>query len=204
MQAYQHVNRMGNVYLLQSKSGNSSHFKYSFTRKLTGTPVEHLPEGYEARENPDSAQVTLRRIRPSAIRDGERLLLEKTIRAQTDGMLFIVDVEAKSLVVYTSDMAADVRLMALRDIFPMESVTAKQMVSGMLVNARYSKMLRFTLIDAKKRLFSMDRWCFLGSIDNWFYIEGAASLPTLADKYVKHLGKESFFDLMRGRTENSD
>jgi hypothetical protein len=59
----------------------------------------------------------------------------------------------------------------------------------------YHPMLRFTLGDEKIRRFSTDRWCFLGSIDDWFPL-GGGELPRLVEKYCRHLGKESFFELM--------
>jgi hypothetical protein len=86
--------------------------------------------------------------------------------------LFIVDLEDRSLVVYTSDMDVDVRLMAMRGIAPMDEETALRTHHWMLTHARYSKMLRFTLTDRKTRRFSLERWCFSGSIDNWIWIDG--------------------------------
>ena len=60
----------------------------------------------------------------------------------------------------------------------------------------YSKMMRFTLLDDSPRRFGAERWCFLGSIDNWLSLNGLKSLNKLLAKYVPHLGKESFFELM--------
>jgi len=197
--AYHHVNRRGDVYFLQSVRGKSGQLKYSFARKLTGIPVEKLPEGYEPRENPASAQVTLRRIKRSAIRTEEKQLLEQAIRNHDDGLLFIVDVEDRSLVVYTSDMDAgdaEARINVLWQIVPMDAATAARTKAVVVGNAPYGRMMRFTLIDAKNRLFNMDRWCFSGGIDDWYFVEGDAPLPALAEKYVCHLGQDSFFDLM--------
>jgi hypothetical protein len=61
--------------------------------------------------------------------------------------------------------------------------------------SQYSKMMRFELVDAECRLFVAQRWCFLGSIDQWIFLDGPAPLSQLVDKYVRHLGKESFFEL---------
>lgn len=194
--AYCHVNRMGDAYYLQAKTEKLGQMKYSFARKLTGSPVEHLPAGYEVRESPESGQVVIRRFKPSAIRPEEKELLEKTIREQTDDVLFIVDVEDKAMIVYTSDMDADVRIDLLRQIVPMDAATAKSMKADMLANARFVKTMRFTLVDAEHRQFKMERWCFKGSIDDWYFIDGDMPLPDLARKYVQHLGKDSFFDLM--------
>ena len=197
--AYQHLNRMGDAYFLQSKRGKAGQLQYTFARKLTGTPVERVPEGYEPRENPESGQVTLRRIKPSAIRAEEKQLLEQAIRTHAKGLPFIVDMEDRSLVVYTSDMDAgnaEERINFLREMLPMDAAAAGRMKADILANARYARMMRFTLIDAENRLFNMDRWCFRGSIDDWYFIAGNTPLAGLAEKYVGHLGKESFFELM--------
>jgi hypothetical protein len=194
--AFQHVNRKGDIYYLQSKEGSSGQVKYSFSRKLTAQPVAALPDGYEVREHPETAQVVIRRQKPSQIYSEEKSRLEESIRQRAKGLLFIVDLEDRSLVVYTSEMDADVRLMAMRGIAPMDEETALRTHHWMLAHARYSRMLRFILTDRKTRRFSLERWCFSGSIDNWIWIDGDSTLSELADKYVRHLGQESFFELM--------
>ena len=57
--------------------------------------------------------------------------------------------------------------------------------------------LKFTLCDSDKRLFMASRWCYLGSIDDWFPLSrGPNPLSKLAKNYCAHIGEESFFDLM--------
>jgi hypothetical protein len=73
---------------------------------------------------------------------------------------------------------------------------AQSMKDFIIGHAMYSKMMRFTLIDAETRRFNVERWCFMGGIDDWYFLDGDAPLATLAEKYVKHLGRESFFELM--------
>jgi hypothetical protein len=63
-------------------------------------------------------------------------------------------------------------------------------------NCNYSPMLRFSLTDADERLFSIERWCYLGSVDDWYFLSGGKPLMTLAEEYVPHIGKESFFELI--------
>jgi len=57
-------------------------------------------------------------------------------------------------------------------------------------------MLRFTLTDEKNRQLSADRWCFRGSIDDWFPLSDYEELSKLVAEYCRHLGRESFFELM--------
>ena len=40
------------------------------------------------------------------------------------------------------------------------------------------------------------RYCFIGSIDDWIDIGKPGKLLTLVKKYVKHIDKESFFELV--------
>jgi len=57
-------------------------------------------------------------------------------------------------------------------------------------------MMRFTLVDGKARRFAVERWCFLGSIDDWFPLSGGGDLKGLVARYCPHLGQESFYELM--------
>jgi hypothetical protein len=57
--------------------------------------------------------------------------------------------------------------------------------------------LKFRLCDDDKRLFSASRWCYRGSIDDWFPLFGDSKpLSKLANNYCRHIGEESFFELM--------
>jgi hypothetical protein len=57
--------------------------------------------------------------------------------------------------------------------------------------------LRFSLCDDDKRLFKASRWCYRGSIDGWFALCGGPKpLSQLAADYCRHIGEESFFELM--------
>ena len=60
----------------------------------------------------------------------------------------------------------------------------------------FSPAFRFVLRDREANIFSVQRWCYRGSIDGWTYDLARGDLATLVEKYVPHLGKESFFDLM--------
>ena len=60
----------------------------------------------------------------------------------------------------------------------------------------YSPMMQFVLNDAQTREFVVQRWCFLGSVDDWISLSSSTDLNELVKKYGRHLGKESFYDLM--------
>ncbi len=197
--AIQHKNRFGDVYFLQAGKTKTGKPKYYFGKKETGQPVETIPAGFEIRENPESGQVTLRRIRPTEISPLEKRMLSDGMRDCAKLKYFIVDVDNNSLVVYlpgtqeqdAQDIVREISGLA-GNVFAIANTFAKELVS----RSRYSPMMRFTLTDPDERLFCVERWCFRGSIDDWFPLAGPAPLPTLIEKYVQHLGRESFYELM--------
>jgi hypothetical protein len=67
---------------------------------------------------------------------------------------------------------------------------------SIVIHLGYSPMMRFTLVDEQRRVFAVDRWCFLGSIDDWFPLSGGGDLERQVAKYCPHLGRESFYELM--------
>lgn len=194
--AFQHVNRRGEPYFLQVVRCGNGTLHYSFTRKLRGEPVSALPEGHEVHERPEDGQVFLRRARPTAIRREELEATESAIRSLTGVEHFIVHAEGDAIIVYWADIEPDARLAILRALVPVGASDADNLRLNMLRRARYDKMLRFTLTDPERRRFRAERWCFLGSIDNWYFLEGDKPLPELLTAFVPHLGNESFFELM--------
>jgi hypothetical protein len=63
----------------------------------------------------------------------------------------------------------------------------------------YEKILRFTLDDKEERTFRIQRWCFMGSIDDWIDLwesGGIGKLPDLVREFCPHIGQDSFYELM--------
>ena len=193
--ALQFINRRGEVYYINAKgSGNKKAF--SASRKPSGVPLNSLPEGYEIYERPESAQVFVRRIKPTLILPAEHQRVQDAIRKLARLDHFIVDVENTSLVVYITDAERDVSLVLMTEI---ASMTADQMQSAkafMLTHARYEKMMRFKLVEKNQRRFNAERWCFVSGIEDWYFLDGDKPLADLLQVYIPHLGKESFFELM--------
>jgi hypothetical protein len=192
---FQYTNRRGNVYHLQSKPGRGGAERYSFTRKLTGTPVEQLPEGHEVRELPDNGQVVLRKIKPSDILPQEKQLAEAALRNQAKLEHFIVEADGNELVIWLPDTELGESLTEFASTFG-GPWGLQRVRESFIRTARYSKMMRFVLADADQRTFDAQRWCFRGSIDGWYFLDGGKPLAALLKRYVRHLGNESFYELM--------
>ena len=98
--------------------------------------------------------------------------------------------------VYLTHAEPDAALRIMESFARMPAKQAEALRKRMIAQARYAKMMRFTLVDEKSRRFSADRWCFLGSIDDWFSLAYNEPLSKLLERYAPHLGRESFFELM--------
>jgi hypothetical protein len=192
--AVTYTNRLGDEYHLQVSESRTGKPVYSFTRKTPKSAVETVPDGFEIYESPERAQVFLRRIKPTRIRPHERGAVDIAISHLTELRHFIVDVDDDSLVVYTPGTDDDSATKLLEDI-GLPIVLSK--LDFLVTKSNYSKMMKFALVDPEKRIFSAARWCFRGEVERWISLSGGRdTLSKLLARYIPHLDKQSFFDLM--------
>ncbi len=187
----EYTNRKGKTYYLhvgKTKRGNP---RYHFSMETPGELLKEIPEGYEIYENPN-AQVFLRKIQPKEILDEEMAILEKELRAHAKPTKYIIDTKAKVIIIFWTNQSGP-RIGDLSSFFGMA-----RMEEFYESHAYFSPIFRFTLVDPQERLFIAERFCFRGSIDDWMHLldGGPDSLEILATRYVRHLGKESFYELM--------
>ncbi len=176
--AIEYTNRKRQKYFLYQGLTKTGKPKYFFSTKLEGVSVNTIPDGYEIYEKPN-AQVFLRKIPPQIINPEEIVTVKKGIEKYTQfvqGREFLIDVKNKNIVVYLCEIDSEE--------FPQKIFFPRY----------YTPMMQFVLDDVQERNFIVERWCFRGAIDNWVWV-GSADLTELVEKYVRHLGKESFFEL---------
>ncbi len=191
---YQHTNRYGKTYILQSGVTPSGKPRYYFGLKLTGEPLETAPAGYEIWEKPESGQVYCRKPKPSPILSTERDFLEQATREATGRQDPLVEIDGPSLVVYLLDRdPAAVSAIMGRILGRSAGENRDDWCLGF---ARYEPQFSFKLVDEHKRLFSLERMCYRGGREGWANVLGGwGTLPDLAKKYLHHLGQESYFEL---------
>ena len=187
-----YTNAKEKTYYLHQGTTKTGKPKYYFSTQPEGTLAEAMPEGFELYENPN-AQVFLRRIPPKLITEEERQVVEAGMRISADVKDDKIDVKGKAIVIYTADQDVETLADVFKDLSPTPSAN-RQLMSLLRKEIQYSPMLQFLLEDEQRRLFTAQRYCFRGSIDAWIDI-GYGSLTTLVKQYVKHLGKESYFEL---------
>jgi len=186
-----YINRRSQTFYLHQGKTKTGRPKYFFSLRSSGPLVKALPEEYEVYETPNG-QVFLRKKKPTIISDSEIRVVDEGMRRYSDVEYYKVDAKKNAIIVYLADQDIE----AIRELLPKKYIlTYRGMEKTLDSILDYSPMMRFVLTDNEKRKFVAERYCFLGSIDDWIYISGPDKLENLIKKYLKHLKKESFYEL---------
>jgi hypothetical protein len=187
-----HVNAKGKTYYLHQGTTKTGKPKYHFAMKSEGNLADSIPEGFEIYENPNS-QVFLRRIPPKIITDEERQVVEEGMRKYASVQDYKIDVRGNAIEIHTAHQDSETFMEMFTGCRPdLDQTQIAELVAQVV---HYSPMMQFILADAKHRTFVVQRYCFLGSIDDWIDLD-QGKLAKLVGKYVKHLGNEPYFELV--------
>lgn len=190
--AIQHTARTGKVYYLHQVTGKGDKAKYHFSTEPEGALADTVPEGYEIYEN-IRGQVFLRRKVPQIVSDAEFALVADALKRPAQGHFYRAEVKKNVIVIYEAEDNTEY----YRSI-GLPWISEDKLCGGSLRSANFQAVMRFALVDRERRLFSAERYCFRGSVDGWIPIStDAAPLSAHLKKFIKHLGKESFFELYR-------
>ena len=109
----------------------------------------------------------------------------------SDVRYFKLDIKQDTIAVYTAEHNVD-DLAEMLGTF--NSVKFDESLKQELL--RYEAVMQFQLVDKEKRLFITKRYCYRGSIDDWICISDMDTLDAHIKKFVRHLGKDSFYELI--------
>jgi hypothetical protein len=186
-----YTNRKGQTYYLHQGESKSGKIRTYFSMESTGDLATAVPQGSEIYEHPNG-RVYCRRIPRQLITDEERATIENGIKAFTDLPYTIVDVRKNTIIVYTPNTDFDYLVDSFGAVLPSVGQKQRERISRL---QNYEPGMQFVLVDKRERKFVVQRFCYLGSIDDWIDISAPGSLDELAREYLPHLGKESLFDL---------
>ncbi len=215
MRTFQYTNRKGVSYYVHGHAGREGTMRYTLKRSKVGALAE-LPPGYEVVENVNG-QASVRRARPRQISAEE----EATVRsglAQHGLDTYRLEVKDSQITIFEPDR--DPAALATEfnpfDMMPaglgqqVEAKLGKRLGDAAMdrymreheerlrqqleKTTRYAPVLRFGLVDRKRRLFEVARMIYSGE-GGWHALD-IMPLATAVKKYVRHLGRDSFFELI--------
>jgi hypothetical protein len=188
--AFPYTSRTGRRYYLHTRTKRGGGIQYYLSTQAEGSLAGAVPDGFEIYESV-LGQVFLRRNQPKLIRDQEKAIVTRAVETVRSTNLYKIEVRGKVLTVFESASGFD-RIGGFVPL-PAKDLAAKRALEERF--ASYQAVLRFILMDSVARLFAPERFCFRGSIDDWISIGPPEPLSKLISKYVKHLGRDSFYDL---------
>jgi hypothetical protein len=191
-----YTNRKGRVYYLCRGVTKTGKPRYYFARQPKDEPVREIPDGYEIRESVNGV-VSLAKKRPAQILPEELKAVEDAIGRHPKARNYRVDVKGKRIVVYerTGVGVEDLSPM-LREIGGVSSGKMRALQEVLDQHARYAPVMRFTLSDEGKRTYYAERWCYLGSIDDWIHIGPSGPVHLLAQRFVPKLGSDALYEVI--------
>lgn len=215
------TNRMGKTYYLHAATTKKGATRYVMKTTRAGA-LDAVPDTMEIVEGPNG-EISARKIQAREINPLEIQLIEAKLAAL--GLRgYRVAEKGPHLTVYEpwrsagdlQDLADSLNSMRMGELsilsrmFPdgnpfldseeetmlrAEFRPSDSNIDEMLESSRVEPVLRFTLEDKAKRMFSVDRMTYRGD-GGWHSLSWKMSLQKATDTYLKHLGKESFFELM--------
>ena len=209
MKSFSYTNKYGTIYYLHIVRGTDGR-TYHVMRKGAEGAAARLPKGFEVRENVHG-QVAARRVRPKQIKRLEEQLLRIAMK-NLRPFAYLLDIDGNAATVYASaedrkcflesldaefaEGFAEALTRALakrysRELVDMFRARRKEQNAR---RPRYYPLLRFVLVDKRERRFAVERVCFTGE-SSWIRLE-MLPLTAAVMKYLPHLGRDSFFDLI--------
>ena len=189
-----YVNRKGDVYYVfqgVTKTGKPKYYVSLKAKSDAGQRIDSLPDDFELYEDPTDARVSVRKKQPSSIHDFELEFVRDRIRTETQNVVARVIIEGRSIVIYESANIGHFEFISQR-MGGLPNFAIREMQS----TSQMSPAFRFKLIEKRERVFEAQRFCFRGSIDDWVSLHQESPLDELCLHYLKHIGTESFYELM--------
>jgi len=193
-----YTNRKGMTYTLYRGQTRTGKPRYYFGRpgQGQGEPVTELPPGFTIRESVNGV-VSLAKDRPALIQPEEVAAVEAAMQQHPEARRYRVAVKGNRIEIYEqvgpdyNALVSELHLPGLSRPGLAEELRALEER-----HAHYTPVLRFTLLDPKQRLFSVERKCYLGSIDGWLELhEQTGPVAKLASALIPTLGTEQFYEL---------
>ena len=81
-----------------------------------------------------------------------------------------IDVKGKAIIVYTAGQSVETLAGLFKELHP-DPTANPQLMTVLRGVIQYSPMMQFILEEKEQRLFTVQRYCFRGSIDDWIDID---------------------------------
>jgi hypothetical protein len=190
-----YTNRKGVTYYLCRGITKTGKPRYYFAREVKGEPVDEVPEGFKISESVNGV-VSLAKDCPSLILPEEMASVDAAIGRHPKAHNYRAAVKHDRIEIYervgpdVDDLMAG--LSGIRGLLAAQADRLRELQDR---HAQFTPVLRFILADAERRTFRVERWCYLGSIDDWIDVGRVGPVDELAHQWMPRLGTDRLFEV---------
>lgn len=190
-----YTNRKGITYTLCQGVTKTGKPRYTFARDLEGKRVvDKIPKGWEISESVNGI-VSLVKERPQELLPKEITAVEEAVCRHPRARNYRVNVKPDRIEVYESvGPDADGLLSGLKGLGFLPKAKEADLRALLERSARFTPVLRFILEDEETRVYRVESWCYLGSIDDWIFVD-TGPVEQLIRRMIPTLGTDEFFEL---------
>lgn len=187
---YSYENRFGKRYFIRQTRTKTGKPKWTISTDSCDA-LATIPPGQEIYEN-INGQVVIRRIKPCLISEEEMQIVQQILKEKSKHKCVHTRKDGNEICFFeplgNTDAVTEtmVKYGSIKDVDPVEYL---------LKHARFVAFFKVILTDETLRHFQAQRFCYLGSIDDWINIGEPQPLDKLLRKYIPHFGQDSFFEL---------
>jgi hypothetical protein len=190
-----YTNRKGFTYLLNKGVTKTGKPRYYFAREQKGEPVEEIPKGYQIDESVNGI-VSLVKERPQLILSKESASVEAALKRHPKARNYRVAVKNDQIIIYEAvggDMDNLRKILGSAGFYIADVEERLQLELDRYT--QFTPVMRFILDDEETREYHAERWCYLGSVDDWIYAGHSGKIDQLAKKLTPKLGTDDFYEL---------
>jgi len=177
-------NIKGENYFIKTKLTKKGNKSYYMTRKGDSECLKEIPEGYEVFEKYDSGMMFIRKRKKEEYTMNEIEIIETELKANKSVYKYKLDISGKLIKIYTVERNMNTENDSMSRMFGPETILSFK---------RFEERMR---INRNKNEFELSRYCYRGRIDDWIIIDYDEDLKEIVKNNIKHLGKESYYNLM--------
>ena len=181
-----YTSRKGKQYFLHSVVTKNGNLKYTFTLKNDDNCIEEIPIGYEIYE-PPNGNIFLRKKINNHFIINEIDIIESALKKHCKYAKYVIDYKKDGVGIYI-DHKYQRQKSSLDLTYSMLGYTENE-------NIYFEPSFKFSK-DNEQPNYTIERYCFLGGVNNWVYIENSNDLIYLCNKFgssLFHVGKRPIF-----------
>jgi hypothetical protein len=163
-----------------TKIGN---IRFILSRSCENT-IDELPYGFEVYE-PANSNPIIRRKFERMINENEIEIIKKVLNKICKGLDYVINEKEDGIELYV-DEKYNTKLSVVELTYYMSGIRKNEKVF-------YEPSFKISRYGNE---YHIDRFCFIGSINDWMYIDKDQNLENLCKKYFIHIKNESYYELM--------